>query len=211
MKSVSGRILDIFEKYYIERAAERCENIITYAHEFLSTLDYDVEGYYVDEGRISKAIDSYFLDVIKYKEYHFSAADNISIGGDAWDVSVHVHKKINDSKVAAFTAKWLLKASPIYVVQKKNKPITDDILCHINEFFVLNCVLYALLQDNFHLLDEDDYQKLFYDFKYRCLDDRAYFSRFELIEKNIRCKKEIASLKDTIKSGVMNGDKEKIK
>ncbi len=143
-------------------------------------------GYYVAEERIIKAVDSYFLDVIKYKEYHFDC--NLELHSEAWSKYIHDNKKINDSKVAAFSAKWLLKAAPIYIIPKADTPIVSDFLCHINEFFVLNCVLYCLLKYDFDLIDEDDYKKLFYDFKYRSFDDRAYFSRFELLEKNVALK-----------------------
>ena len=208
MKSVSRRILSIFEKHYMERAEDRIVIVTSFAHTFLASLDYDVEGYYVDDAKLIKAIESYFLDVIKYKEYHFDGPADVDVYSEAWAKYIHVEKKINDSKVAAFSAKWLLKASPIYVVQKKDAPIADDIVCHINELFVLNCVLYALLQENFSLVDEDEYKKLFYDFKYRTLDERAFFSRFELLEKNVRLKKELITYGEAVAADEQSGKKQ---
>jgi hypothetical protein len=207
MKSISRRIISIFEKHYMERAEDRIVVVTLFAHAFLASLDYDVEGYYFDDAKVIKAVESYFLDVIKYKEYHFDGPANTDVFSDVWTEYVHVEKKINDSKVAAFSAKWLLKASPIYVVQKKGIVIADDLFCHINELFVLNCVLYALLQDDYNLVDEDEYKKLFYDFKYRNLDERAYFSRFELIQKNVQLKKELKILGESAAVGEYSGKK----
>lgn len=198
MKSVSRRILELFERYYTKRAEERVIQIVSFAHSLMEGLDYDVAGYYVDENRIIKAIDSYFLDVIKYKEYHFNCEKHSDVNSQEWASYIHVEKKINDSKVAAFSAKWLLKASPIFILPKDGTPIVDDFLCHINEFFALNCVLYCLLQYDYDLIDEDDYKKLFYDFKYRMFDERSYFSRFELLEKNAKAKKELKELEESI-------------
>lgn len=202
MKNISKRIATIFEKYYMDRAQERGLVIISFAHQMMSELDIDVEGYYLDENKIIKALDSYFLDVIKYKEYHFNCDDaNVNVFTEKWARYIHVDKKINDSKVAAFTSKWLLKAAPIYLVPKKESPVFDDFTCHINSLFVLNCVLYCLLKYDHDLIDQDDYDKLFYDFKYRTLDDRSYFSRFELLEKNAILKRKILMLTEESKIG----------
>jgi hypothetical protein len=201
MKNISKRIATIFEKYYMDRAKERAVLIISFAHELMSNVNFPEDGYYVDENKIIKALDSYFLDVIKYKEYHFNCDDDggdIDVFSEDWARHIHLNKKINDSKVAAFTSKWLLKASPIYVVPSSENKVLDDFTCHINAFFVLNCVLYCLLQYDHDLVDQDDYDKLFYDFRYRIVDDRPFFSRFELLEKNVRLKKEIKILKEGV-------------
>jgi hypothetical protein len=184
----------------MERAKERGLVIISFAHELMSGLNLDVEGYYIDENKIVKALDSYFLDVIKYKEYHFNCEESVDIFSEKWAQYIHVDKKINDSKVAAFSAKWLLKAAPIYIVPKANTPVLDDFICHINAFFVLNCVLYCLLKYDHDLVDQSDFEKLFYDFRYRTVDDRSYFSRFELIEKNVLLKKELRAATETIQN-----------
>jgi hypothetical protein len=140
--------------------------------------------YSVDHERLSKTIDSYFLDVIKYKEYHFNA-DIDDIYSEAWCKEVHEEHKINDSKVAAFTAKWLLKAAPISIIPRNIsssiRRSENDNLCHINERFALDCALYALFRDSYLDLDDNSYESLYYDFKYRNFDERAYFSRFSLL------------------------------
>lgn len=164
----------------------------------MKNMEIEAEGYYVDENKIIKALDSYFLDVIRYKEYHFNNSGSMDVFSEEWAKRIHSKKKINNSKVASFFCKWLLKAAPIYIVPNEETEMPNDFIAHINSFFVLNCVLYCLLQYDYDMIDQDDYDKLFYDFRYRSIDDRLYFSRFELIEKNIKLKKEIKSLKKSL-------------
>lgn len=195
MEVISKRIKYIFEKYYMDVAKERFHILLDSAHKFMSAQTFNCDGYFIDENRLAKAVDSYFLDVIKFKEYHFNNEDFDDIHSEEWIRRIHVDQKINDSKVAAFTAKWLLKSSLIYVKSSIDQPILDDFTCHINEAFALNCVLYTLLGHKYDLLDRDDLDKLFYDFKYRPFDERGYFSRFESLEKNVELKFEQLSTK----------------
>lgn len=198
MKSISKRYSDIFNKYYIETAKHRFVFLINFIDSWMSKINIGNEFvYFVDHERLSKAIDSYFLDVIKFKEYHFDT-ENADVYSEAWCKEIHENKRINDSKVAAFTAKWLLKASPISIIPRDFastilRPENDDV-CHINEHFALDCALYALLREDFIKIDRDSYTSLFYDFKYRNFDERAYFSRFSLLLKLI----EKNSLEDSI-------------
>lgn len=188
MKPLSKRVLYIFKTYYADEAKKRLENFLTMADAFMQEQTFEFDSYFIDSNRLVKAVDSYFLDVIKYKEYHFDSNDTNDIYGEDWIIAIHKRKKINDSKVAAFTAKWLLKTMPIYINPLPTQLILDDYACHINESFALQCALYCLVGKNFASIDSDDYDKLFYDFKYRPFDERAYFSRFELLEKNVSLK-----------------------
>jgi hypothetical protein len=191
MKVISERISYIFSKFYFERAEKRFIHLLKFAHHFMKQFNTDGYGYYVDEARLSKCVDSYFLDVIRYKEYHFTSDGQAEINSEAWYDVIHRQKKINDSKVAALTAKWLLKSCPIALIKTSAdcKSILSDELCHINQLWALNCALYALLKDDFKYLNKSDFEDLFYDFKYRVFDERAYFSRFELILRLVECEK----------------------
>ena len=182
---ISKRYSEIFNKYYADTSKRRFKNFIAFFESWIGKIDIP-DGFepFMDYERLSKSIDSYFLDVIKYKEYHFNAY-HVDIYSEAWCKEIHEEKKINDSKVAAFTAKWLLKASPIAIIPKDNshriyRPENDG-LCHINERFALDCSLYALLRESYLNLDKETYYSLFYDFKYRNFDERLYFSRFCLL------------------------------
>ncbi|MEE9338380.1 MAG: hypothetical protein V3U87_09890 [Methylococcaceae bacterium] len=185
MKSISKRYSDIFNKYYAKTAKSRFNFFIGFIDSWMSKIVIGNEfAYIVDHERLSKTIDSYFLDVIKYKEYHFNASVD-DIYSETWCKEVHEEHKINDSKVAAFTAKWLLKAAPISIIPRNitssiHRPENDN-LCHINERFALDCALYALFRDDYLSLDDKSYDSLYYDFKYRNFDERAYFSRFSLL------------------------------
>ena len=97
MKLVSRRVRWIFDNLYADRAKERSYHLTSYAHSFLETLDFDVDGYHVDEGRIIRAVDSYFLDVIRYKEYHFDGASSLNIFSEEWARSVHHSKRFTGS------------------------------------------------------------------------------------------------------------------
>jgi hypothetical protein len=193
MKVISERISYIFSKCYKDRAEKRFVQLLKFAHHSMEQYQPDGYKYYIDEARLVKCIDSYFLDVIRYKEYHFTADEKVDINSDEWIVEIHCNKKINDSKVAAFIAKWLLKSCPISIIntsENQDLLLSDD-LCHINQLFALNCALYALLKEDYKYLSKDEYEDLFYDFKYRIFDERAYFSRFELILRMVEYKKQL--------------------
>lgn len=193
MKSISKRYSHIFNQYYAQTAKKRFHFCITFIDSWISKIDIGDEFIHVvDHERLSKAIDSYFLDVIKYKEYHFNS-DIEDVYSEAWCKDVHEEHRINDSKVAAFTAKWLLKAAPISIMPKDfssstPRPENDDI-CHINERFALDCSLYALFRNSYLNLDASSYENLYYDFKYRNYDERIYFSKFSLLFELVKLRK----------------------
>lgn len=199
-RPVSPRIDRIFKDFYKDAAVERYLLLVKMAQEFVGQLDI-LSGcnVYISDLKILKAVDSYFLDVIRYKEYHFqtemgdaasrtesekSERENAFYGKE-WAHKVHVGKLINDSKVAAFLAKWLLKASPIYIVPDDSEKLSEDqksVLICANELFALTCALYALRID-IKDISPEDIDDILYNFRFRAFDERAYFTKFDLMKR----------------------------
>lgn len=94
-----------------------------------ATLDIDLFS-------LGEVVRSYFLDAIRYKEYHFDPRDiaesslvktkladhkleslhDLDPLSPLWTELVHTTANINSSKVAAYTVKWILRHKPISVI-----------------------------------------------------------------------------------------------
>ena len=219
--SVSRRTKAIYERFYQEREAKRYANLYFIfeqlaAHVDASDLGAKLEIDYLSLGEIVR---SYFLDVIRYKEYHFDPPPKLttgsvkslqamendqgtSIGIDPlspeWTESVHSLVNVNASKVAAFTVKWILKNKPISVMNAATQihqnlgtalPMSFDP-------FLANINEHFSLHCAFIALDIDARQvssrkidELIYCFRFRNFDESAYF--MILSRENLLAKESI--------------------
>lgn len=152
--SVSGRILAIYERFYSAREEDRFVSLIKIFEDLSSIIeesDLGV-GLEMDYLCLGEIIRSYFLDTIRYKEYHFDPKNPVdfSIDEDAkkaanllqkfgveqiqdldqlsaeWTQLVHDCIRTHKSKVAAYTVKWILRYKPISVFDVSNSGTTDD-------------------------------------------------------------------------------------
>jgi hypothetical protein len=95
-------------------------------------------------------------------------------------------KLISRAKVAAFTAKWLLKYMPIYIFPKPGyKPTEDEKIkmFHANESFALDHST-SLMGREAHLLPTETIEDILYHFKYRSSDDRSLILAFSLLSRS---------------------------
>ena len=131
LSGVSGRVAAIYQKHYVGREAQRAKNLYTIFDEMASAVEA-VGGPYrlhMDYILLGELIRSYFLDAIRYKEYHFDPdVDNPELAkkikeenydiskidrlSTEWTDLVHSTANINKSKVAAYTVKWILACKP---------------------------------------------------------------------------------------------------
>lgn len=137
-------------------------------------------------------IRSYFIDVIRYKEYHFSADDKtdpvtgkaiqIDPFSERWIDEVH-EKLINESKVAAYTAKWILAYKPLTIISDASldlngaenpQHIQTKLYANINEVYALNCAL-SVLKVDYDDVPENRIDELIYNFRFRKFEEGLYF------------------------------------
>lgn len=193
---ISRRISELY-KYYEDREAQRALNLYTIFESMAAAVEKAGGTFelYMDYSRLGELIRSYFLDVIRYKEYHFNPDENYPefqneikrLGVAAledlhplspeWSELVHRTANINKSKVAAFTVKWILAYKPISVISRQSEPLPGSqpmYFACINEYFALNAALFALEIDA-SKVSERKIDELIYAFRFRKFDELSYF------------------------------------
>jgi len=212
---VSGRTLAIYDRFYSDREADRFANFMEVFDGLASIvaesdLGVSLEMDYLCLGEIVR---SYFFDTIRYKEYHFdpkdpdqyesledqekvrallqkfgvSSVDELDELSPQWAQLVHECVRINKSKVAAFTVKWILRYKPISVFAQSAPFVTDEagqslpdipvqspLLSNINEEFAYLCALTALEIDA-RRVPKKKQDELIYCFRFRHFDEASYF------------------------------------
>jgi len=212
---VSGRTLAIYDRFYSDREADRFANFMEVFDGLASIvaesdLGVSLEMDYLCLGEIVR---SYFFDTIRYKEYHFdpkdadhyhepddqervrsllqefgvSSVSEIDELSPEWAKLVHECVRINKSKVAAFTVKWILRYKPISVFAQSEIakdhdasptlpeiPVQSPLLSNINEEFAYLCALTALEIDA-RRVSKKKQDELIYCFRFRHFDEASYF------------------------------------
>jgi DNA-binding transcriptional ArsR family regulator len=200
LSSVSRRIQAIYEHHYADREEQRFENLyrifdMLAAYVEASDLGAKIE---IDYQSLAEIIRSHFLDIIRYKEYHFdpkvelgskelaelgiSSIEKLDPLSPEWARLVHSAVNINASKVAAYTVKWILRYKPISVISTRvdgseHQPsidISHPFLTSINEFYALHCAFLVLGVD-MSKVSKRKIDELIYCFRFRAFDESAYF------------------------------------
>lgn len=212
---VSGRTLAIYDRFYSDREADRFANLMEIFNGVASIVDDSNVGVRLEMDYLclGEIVRSYFFDTIRYKEYHFDpkAPDLYEKAEDAekvrslleefgvkqvedldplsqeWAQLVHECVRINKSKVAAFTVKWILRYKPISVLgvsdgdalghEEKALPnisAPSSLLTNVNEEFAYLCALTALDIDA-NRVPKKKQDELIYCFRFRNFDESSYF------------------------------------
>lgn len=201
---VSERTEQIYLRHYSDREQKRFANLYTVFDRLAILVDGAQVGarIAIDVDVLGEVVRSYFLDVIRYKEYHFDpdpdaikkSDEGYYVWGQAensefidplsekWTELVHRGVNINGNKVAAYTAKWILKFKPISVLTNseadvnniKSIPNQSHILNFINEYYALYCVL-AALEIDAKLIDPRKIEELIYTFRFRNFEEKSFF------------------------------------
>lgn len=213
--NVSGRTCAIYDRFYSDREADRFANFMEVFEGLASIiaesdLGVELEMDYLCLGEIVR---SYFFDTIRYKEYHFdpknpdefknevdqkkaagllkefgvSQVQDLDPLSPEWTRLVHDCVRINKSKVAAFTVKWILRYKPISVLgvsgvgakqaDEQSLPVipaASPLLSNINEEFAYLCALTAL-EIEASRVPKKKQDELIYCFRFRNFDEASYF------------------------------------
>jgi len=150
-------VLKYLKKYDIDidRIASRYIQILKMFHVFIEKQDLG-DSVIVNERLLKKAVVDYFIDIVRIKEFH-----NISI--------------INNEKIYAYTAYWLLRRTPLHVI----KPFKG---CEfVNELFITLFLISSSFKSR--NIDNDKKNKspalegfqslLFYNLKYRSVTQQS--------------------------------------
>jgi len=189
MKHISNRIRRIYKDYYAKKAKARFESLVEYSQYFLKSLPIAEKAFCrVDLQKMSALIDSYFLDVIRFKDYHFRPSEDVSdedVFSVVWNNLVHRDKYLSPSKVAAFEAKWILKYSPLIIIPQNDADFTDEdriVLCSANALLAFQFSLTSMGL-NPEDVDEDIARNMIYHFRFRHFDDRAFILQYDTLLK----------------------------
>lgn len=205
--SVSKRTKAIYNRYYAEREATRFANLYAVYDTLATYVDASDLGVKleIDYLGLGEIVRSYFLDVIRYKEYHFDpkfsseefsaqvsasslkSIDDIDPLSPEWASLVHQTANINESKVAAYTVKWILRYKPISALVTKSgiaemngttKPVDSakplPFIMNINEYYALHCAFLAL-GISAQSVSRRKIDELIYCFRFRSFDESSYF------------------------------------
>ncbi len=174
----SERFIAIYDQYYISRFSKRFDYFVELFKAMENAYKPNRFGVdlVVDLEKLAQVVQSYFLDVIRYKEYHFTVgveADPLSLD---WIREIHEYKRVNSSKVAAFSTKWILRHRPISYKKVEFLGAAggcqDIHLEFINEHYALLLTCQALgivLRD----INPNKYSELLYYLRYRNFDEVA--------------------------------------
>jgi hypothetical protein len=210
--SVSKRVQVIYERHYADREEQRFENLYLIFDTLAAYVEASNFGakLEIDYLALAEIIRSYFLDTIRYKEYHFdpkcepdsealaklgtASIEDIDPLSSAWTELVHSKVNINASKVAAYTVKWILRYKPISVIctrtdEVERQPsieLSHPFLVNINELYALHCAFLALDVDA-NKISKQKIDELIYCFRFRAFDESAYFM---ILSKEYLCPHE---------------------
>lgn len=176
---LSKKVEEIFSNYYYEKSHEMVNFIRIQSQEILGKIDLSDEfDAYRDMHTIITLVDSYYLDVIRYKEYHFDGLEDSN--SDDWLQSIHLKKFISNNKSASLCSKWILKFQPIQIhtSDPDYQPTKDEtkLILSVNSYLAISCSLAILKIDprknkNIQpLLDE-----IVYHMMYRQFDEKHFF------------------------------------
>lgn len=224
---VSGRTLAIYDRFYGDREADRFANFIAVFEGLASIVSEGDLGAHLEMDYLSlgEIVRSYFFDTIRYKEYHFDPkspdlykdpedqkkvrdllrefgverVEELDPLSPEWTQLVHKCVRINKSKVAAYTVKWILRYKPISVMGVPSEggwsgkdemlpaiPVQSSFLMNINEQFAYHCALTALEIDASRVSKKKQ-DELIYCFRFRNFDESSYFM---ILTEDFLCARE---------------------
>lgn len=189
-KQVSTRIEYIFDQFYAEKAEERFSFLVDFANKFCASLDVGTGiQSYVSREKIHALVRSHFLDIIKFKEYHSEPTEPglglTHVNSRHWMEAVHSAKELSRNKVAAFTAKWIMKHAPLAFFVEDNATVSFQDSYKIvsaNAVFAARVCLEFLKLDIMRI-DANKFERFVYHLMYRSLDDRALFGWLESFQE----------------------------
>jgi hypothetical protein len=145
--SISLRYREIYNKFYKPLAQSRRAVLRKAIYEFFDKasdyLPHDQFDFFVDDIRLRHCVMSYFFDLIRHKDFHFSPKEIKKLGNPEAALKyiaennvleserVHTDEKyggayVNDAKQAAYLVKWFVRTKPILVAARKNSGLSCE-------------------------------------------------------------------------------------
>ena len=184
-RPISTRIQHALTFHYDEKSKERYRSFVLNAEKFCSNQELpDNVSYKVQKIKLRALVKSYFLDVIKYKEYHFEPDlpnKTLALHGKDWMRAVHAEKEINHSKIFAFTVKWVMKHAPLSFWVDSDQLLSVEDEARINSAnarFALH-MAFLLIGKSMYSVDRGHISRLTYHLMYRTIDERSMFGWIE--------------------------------
>lgn len=127
-------VLTVYGRKVSEKHELIHEHITRFISEYYSDFSDDSCTIVISGDRITEIINNYFVDIHRFKERHDM------VGDDDWT---------SNGKIAAFTAKWLIKMKPITVILTGEHDTQCRMLSnYINEIFAVQHIIFLLNHKN---------------------------------------------------------------
>ena len=185
MPGPTERINNIYKKYYHAEARDRAQRMALHAEYFCEEFfsECDCINWIVNTYIINCLVESYFLDVIRYKDYHFVYNSNMK--EEEAEKFVHKERNISPGKVAAYTLKWILKYMPIvcYFAKDNISSRCKRKMVSANFVFALDFSL-GLIRIDPRDLPQETRMNLLYHARFRTIHERDMFLVFDELHKN---------------------------
>lgn len=187
MRNISSRVAKIYESYYSDKSRQRYKTLVDYANHFLKTIPFTADCLLrVDEHKMLALVDSYFLDVIRFKDYHFRPNGDFpekELFTDTWNQLVHGEKLLSPPKVAALSAKWILKYSPLIIIPKNGVLLSSHDRTLLNAATAMFAFQFAIVSMGLspRNINLEIRRNIIYHFRFRQFEERSFMLLFETL------------------------------
>lgn len=180
---LSDRVEMIYSKYYNERVWEKVNmlealaDMVVDGFSIVLNDNYDV---YLDFYKITSLVESYYLDVIEYKELYFFSLFEKDNYSEKWMASVH-KRLVSHRKVAALSIKWILKYQPIQIHPELiHTPSKEHIrlMLSVNEVFAMMHT-FKILKVKIEWVEYSLLRELDSHMRYNVYDEKHFFIIYE--------------------------------
>lgn len=161
---ISKKLLDEVKKVYGQKIQDKHKNISVHASEFINKhFPEDSHQIIISGSQITDVVYNYFVDIHRFKERRGMDVDNAHI---------------SDGKIAAFTAKWIVRLRPI-CVEPINTTLANarDIVFskYVNEIFAVEHAEHILGMS----FSDRLYRELAFEFRQKKLSETQLYMTFE--------------------------------
>jgi hypothetical protein len=184
MKPISDKYEKVFSKYYFDAAKQRFVDLTKYLEVYGEQIDFKTKLVIaVDHIKVNAFVTSYFLDVIRFKEYHFKSDADAKSKDEA---SIHT-KLVSQSKAAAFTLKWMLKYQPLIVFAQDPFKLSEHERVFLEFLPFLVAINFALRTMGIRPRDvpKEIFDDLLYHIRFRPYEERGFMLYFDLLIKQL--------------------------
>lgn len=199
MLVASKRYTRLFDQYYTELFSQRLDDTSDAIGDYLKSIiaphfEYEDWNVILDlcPTKLSHLVKSYFYDVIRYKEFHFSPESDLPEDQEKIHLALTSGgRHINDPKQIAYLVKWITKVKPISIIFLcANESLRngadgpnltakqEELIAAINEYFAVHLAL-SFFKLSYQDLGNVEVERLVYQLHYRPFEEGAFERIFE--------------------------------